>query len=148
VLAIQNAGDAGEDTGEETELPAMLATLGAWEDFFGPFHPQTLRLMTLVASTYRHRGDGDEARRLLEIVVTDAARHLGPEHEIRLAALGALSELFVAQRNYEKAGVLQRELLECRVRRLGHDHAETLAARAGLCETLLRAETHPRDLIA
>jgi hypothetical protein len=144
VLAIQNAGE----TAEETELPAMLATLGAWEHFFGPFHPQTLRLMMVIACTYRHRGDGDEARRLLEIVAKDAARHLGADHEIRLAALDTLSELFVAQRNYEKAGVLQRELLECRVRRLGHDHAETLAARAFLCETLLRAETHPRDSIA
>jgi hypothetical protein len=119
-------------------LPAMLATVCSYESFFGPFHPQTLGLTALVADVFGQAGEPDRARLLLEKVARDAARYLGTEHSVRLLALEKLRDLLLAQPDYEKAGAVQRELVECQVCRLGSDHSETLAARARLAGILLQ----------
>jgi outer membrane protein assembly factor BamD (BamD/ComL family) len=124
------------ETIHRTELPGMLATLCSYENLFGPYHPQTLRLMAEVANAYWRAGELSHARPLLERAVRDLGRHLGPEHDLYLRALTTLRDLFVAQRDYERAGAAQRELLECQIRRLGSDHSETLAARARLAAIL------------
>src|ERR1700733_12248336 len=116
---------------ERTELPAMLATLCSYESWLGPYHPQTLRLMTQVAIAYWQAGE-PEARPLLERAARDVGRHLGADHDLRLRAMASLRDLFVEQRDYERAASVQRELLECRIQRLGSDHPETLASRAYL----------------
>ena len=122
---------------EQSELAGMLATLCSYENFFGPFHPQTLMLTTVLATAYGQEGEANQARRLLEKVIADAARHLGPEHAARLAAIEALRDLFIGQGDLERAAATQRELLECQTRRLGNDDAETLAARGRLCAMLM-----------
>jgi hypothetical protein len=122
---------------DRTEFPSMLATLCSYENLFGPYHPQTLRLMAEVANAYWQAGELGHARPLLERTVRDLGRHLGTEHHLRLRAIATLRDLFVAQRDYEKAGAVQRDLLECQIRRLGSDHSETLAARARLAIILM-----------
>jgi hypothetical protein len=122
---------------EHCELDGMLATLCSYENFFGPFHPQTLMLTTVLAAAFRQAGEENRARRLLEKVIADSARHLGPEHPARLAAIEALRDLFIGQGDLGRAAAAQRELLECRIRRLGKDDAETLAARGRLCAMLM-----------
>jgi hypothetical protein len=117
---------------DHTELPSMLATLCSYENLFGPYHPQTLRLMAEVANAYWQVGELGHARPLLERAVRDLGRHLGAEHELHLRALAALRDLLIAQRDYARAGAAQRDLLECLIRRLGSDHSETQAARACL----------------
>jgi hypothetical protein len=37
---------------DPNEIPSMLATLCSYECLFGPYHPQTLRLLTEVAVAY------------------------------------------------------------------------------------------------
>jgi hypothetical protein len=125
----------------QTELPGMLATLCSYENLFGPYHPQTLRLMAEIANAYWQAGELGHARPLLERAVRDLGRHLGTGHDLRLRALAALRDLFVAQGDYERAGAAQRELLECQIRRLGSDHSETLAARARLATILFETVT-------
>ena len=115
----------------------MLATLFSYESRFGPYHPQTLRLMAQVAIAYWQAGESGYARPLLERAVGDLSRHVGRSHDLRLWAIAVLRDLFVAQRDYERAGAVQKELLECQVERLGGDHPETLATRAGLAAILL-----------
>jgi hypothetical protein len=132
---------------DRAELPSMLATLCSYEHLFGPYHPQTLRLMAEVADAYWQVGELGQARPLLERAVRDLGRYLGTEHELHLRALATLRDLFVAQREYERAGAVQRELLECQIRRLGRDHSETLAAHACLATILLQNVTceHSRN---
>jgi hypothetical protein len=115
----------------------MLATLCSYESWFGPYHPQTLRLMAQVAIAYWHAGEPGLARPLLEQAVRDLGRHLGADHDLRLLAIATLRDLFVEQRDYEKAAAVQKELLESQTQRLGGDHPETLATRAHLAKLLL-----------
>jgi len=122
---------------DRTELPGMLATLCSYEGWLGPYHPQTLCLMAQVANAYWQAGQLDHARPLLERVARDVNRSLGRDHDLRLRAIATLRDLFVAQRDYERAGAAQSELLECQMQRLGSDHPETLATRAKLAMILL-----------
>jgi tetratricopeptide (TPR) repeat protein len=117
---------------DKSELPGLLAALCYYQDCFGPYHPQTLRLMTQLGIAYSQAGEQPLAKVLLERVVRDLARILGADHELRLRAIAALRDLFVAQGDYERAVSVQKELLECQLSRLGSDHPETLQARAKL----------------
>jgi hypothetical protein len=121
---------------DPAEIPGMLATLCSYESWLGPYHPQTLGLMAQVAFAYGQAGEFDRARPLLERVARDVGKKFGRDHELRLRAIAVLRDVFVAQGDYERAGSVQSELLDCRIQRLGSDHPETIAARAML-ETIL-----------
>jgi hypothetical protein len=136
VLAMQTAS-ASPVPMDRAELPGMLATLCSYESCFGPYHPQTLCLMTQVAVAYWQAGEPEQARPLLEKAVNDLRRHLGRNQDLRLRAIATLRDLYMAQRDYERAGVAQRELLECQIQRLGSENSETVASRADLGTILL-----------
>jgi hypothetical protein len=124
---------------ERSEFPAMLATLCSYECHFGPRHPQTLLLMAHVAIAYWQDGQIDFALPLLQRSVQDIARTLGRDHELRLRAIAALRDLLLSRNDHRQACVLQRELLECQIQRLGCDHPETIATRASLAEILMES---------
>jgi hypothetical protein len=115
----------------------MLATLCSYESRFGPYHPQTLCLTAQVAIAHWQAGEPGPARPLLERAVRDMDHCLGREHDLRLRAIVALRDLLAAQRDHERAASVQRELLECQIRKLGCDHPETVRTRAGLATMLL-----------
>jgi hypothetical protein len=122
---------------DRAALPSMLATLCSYENLFGPYHPQTLGLTVQVANAFWQTGEPDHARPLLERVVRDVGRYLAWDHDLRLRAMATLKDLLVSQQDYERARVVQRELLECQTQRLGSDHPETLATRANLVKMML-----------
>jgi hypothetical protein len=115
----------------------MLATLCSYESRFGPYHPQTLCLMTRLGAAYWQAGEPRRARPLLERAVRDLGRHLGESHDLRLRALATLRDLFVAQGEYSRAASIQKEVFECQAQRLGRDHPETQVTRAKLAAILL-----------
>lgn len=121
------------------ELPSMLSTLCSYENLFGPYHPQTLRLMTEVGVACWRHGELAYARRLLERAIRDIGRVLGREHDTRLRAMTTLRDLLLQEGDYQKAGAVQRELWECQRQRLGPDHPETVTARDDLAAILLVA---------
>jgi eukaryotic-like serine/threonine-protein kinase len=130
--ATTNARPAGP-----AELPALVATLCSYESWFGPYHPQTLGLMTTVAIAYWEAGEVQYARPLLERAVIDLGRHVDRNHDLRLRAIATLKEILLAQRDYEAAVAVEKELLDCQTERLGSDHPATLATRADLATMLL-----------
>ena len=95
---------------DQAKLPGMLATLCFYDNWLGPYHPQTLHLMVQVAGAYCEAGLFGDARPLLERAVRDIGRHLGQDHDLRLTAMAALRDLLTAQGDYEEAGVLRRDL--------------------------------------
>jgi len=122
---------------EASDLPAIRATLCSYENWFGPYHPNTLRLMLEAGIAHSEHGELGTARRLLERSIRDLGRTLGWEHDVRLRAMGALQEVCARQGDWARAAVAQRELLECQTRRFGGDHPETVRARAELGSILL-----------
>lgn len=104
---------------DPVELPAMLATLCAWECSFGPYHPNVLRLQVEVARVFEKSGDSARARMLLERAVRDTRRFLAPDHELRIKAVTALRDLLIGQNEQGHATLLQRELMECGKPELG-----------------------------
>jgi hypothetical protein len=123
---------------DPAELPSMLATLYSYESLFGPYAPQTLCLMAQVGDACSQAGELEYARHLLERVVRDVGRHLAQDHDLRLRAIATLRDIFIAQRDYRRAGMVVNELLECQVRLVGADHPEALATRANLALILLQ----------
>jgi hypothetical protein len=122
---------------ERTELPAMVATLCSYESWFGPYHPQTLGLMTTVAIAYWKAGEVQYARPMLERAVIDLGRHVDRNHDLRLRAIVTLKDILLAQRDYDRAAAVEKELLDCQTELLGSDHPDTLATRADLATILL-----------
>jgi hypothetical protein len=98
---------------EQGDLPGMIATLYSYEDWFGPYHPQTLRLMTEVALMLWELRDIVRARPLLERTARDCGRYFGREWEPRARLLAALRDLYLEQAESEKASAVQKELWEC-----------------------------------
>jgi hypothetical protein len=126
---------------DRAELPSMLATLCSYECFLGPYHPQTLGLMAQVAIAHWQAGENQRARILLERAVRDLGRYLDRAHDLRLRALSSLRDLLLAQSDYERAGAVQAEILECQIQRLGGDHPDTRATREHLQTMLLRGNS-------
>jgi hypothetical protein len=98
--------------------------------------------MVEVGEALRENGERDRARPLLERAVRDLGRFLGRDHDPRLRAIASLRDLLIAEYDYQRAALFQRELMECQTRRLGTDHPETIAARASLSVLLLAATEH------
>ena len=114
----------------------MLATLAAYERFFGPYHFQTLAMTTILAEALGACGHRMAGRRLLERAVEGLTKHHGRYHPTRLRALQAWSALLCQEQDWKAAVTVQRELLDCRKHLLGPDHPEALAARDNLSTTL------------
>jgi hypothetical protein len=123
------------------EIPGMLATLASYEAMFGPYHPQTLALMTALAVGLCASGSRADGRRLLERAAGDLTRYHGRYHPVRIRALEAWSALLRQEGDWMAALPVQRELTVCRIHLLGEDHADSLAARENLSLTLF-AVTH------
>jgi hypothetical protein len=124
---------------DRSELPSLAATLCSYENFFGPYHPHTLRLLVEVAGAYWDHGELARARTLLERAVRDLGRHLGRGHDVRLRALTRLRDVLIQQGEHSNAFAVQRELIECCTERFGAEHPDTLAARAELAAAFLAA---------
>jgi hypothetical protein len=108
---MQNLNISANQPGQ-AELPGMLATLCFYDNWLGPYHPQTLRLAALVADACWQAGMLEHARPLLERAVRDIGRCLGQDHDLRLRAMTALRDLLASQGDYEEAGALHIELLK------------------------------------
>ncbi|MEO8132580.1 MAG: tetratricopeptide repeat protein [Betaproteobacteria bacterium] len=80
--------------------------------------------------------DLEFSRRLLDDLVSQMKRKLGPEHADTVSAMNSLAETLNAMGDHAAACGLQKEVVAARSRSLGEEHAETLAAMNSLAETL------------
>jgi hypothetical protein len=133
---MQSRSTVSEDL-PAADLPAMLATLGSYDRFFGPRHIQTLSLAVRVAEVLRDSGESQTARSLLERVVRDLNQSSNRTHPTRISALHALGAVLIEQSQLPKAIAVQKELSECRLLVAGPDAPETIAARADLGTLLM-----------
>lgn len=114
----------------------MIATLCSYENLFGPYHPQTLRMMIEVGAACLRTGDLAHARFLLERATSDLNRFFGRDHEARLRAVAGLRDLYRASGELDKAESMERELFECWLEDPGQRAvmSETVFAEGAKCQ--------------
>ena len=96
---------------ETGPIPSMLATLCSYENWFGPYHPQPLRLMTQLALAFRNAHELHLAQLLLERAVKDSERLLGLDHDLRLGAPLSLRDVYREQQEWARAATVQKEIV-------------------------------------
>jgi hypothetical protein len=127
----------------ESKIPSMAATLCSYQGFFGPYHPQTLSVATLLAEELLNNGDRATGQRLLERALEDLTKHHSPHHPLRLRALEAWGLLLRQDRDWPRALPVQRELAGRLAELHGPDHPSTIAAvndLAAVLSSLMRGD--------
>src|ERR1035438_5490669 len=132
------AGPKSEVVIDRANLPSLVATFCSYESLFGPYHPQTLQLLTTLGIAYWQAGELGLALSVLERAVRDLNGNLQRDHHLRLRALAAMKEVSLAQGDHERAGAVQTEIVGCQIDRRGSDHPDTVVARADLAMILLK----------
>jgi hypothetical protein len=96
----------------EADLQGMLSTLCLYDNWLGPYHPQTLRLLAQAGSACWRAGFCDYARPLLERAVRDIGRYLLQDTELQVNALSDLGDLLASVGEYERSAALRAELAQ------------------------------------
>ena len=98
-------------------------------------HPDIIRAMGNLATTYQRLGKYTEAEKL-EIPVLDATnRILGVEHPDTIRAMGHLASTYQSLEKYTEAEKLKIQVLDARNRILGEEHSDTIYSMGSLVLT-------------
>ncbi len=96
------------------------------ENLLGPAHPDTLRIVSGLATAYRYQGRLADAEKLEMQVIEAKKRVMGVEHPSTLVSMGNLAKTYTYQQRYAEALELDLQILETRKRVLGVDHSSML----------------------
>jgi tetratricopeptide (TPR) repeat protein len=91
-------------------------------------HPDTLRSMINLATTYRNQGRWKEAEELNVQVVETSKRVLGIEHPDTLRSINNLASTYWNQGRWKEAEELEVQVVETTKRVLGTEHPDTLSS--------------------
>jgi hypothetical protein len=100
----------------------------------GAEHPDTLRSMASLATTYGQQGRC-KAEKLQVDVMELSKRLLGAEHPDTLTSMASLAATYGQQRRWNEAEKLQVDVMELSKRLLGAEHPDTLTSMANLAAT-------------
>jgi serine/threonine protein kinase/tetratricopeptide (TPR) repeat protein len=107
--------------------------LALWEELlrlakakFGPEDPNTLAVMSNLASCYRDLGKLDQAIPLYEQTFKLRKARLGPDHPVTLLSMDELGIAYGEEGKFDEALSVHEEALRLTKARLGPDHPETL----------------------
>ncbi|KAJ7850243.1 hypothetical protein B0H13DRAFT_2401407, partial [Mycena leptocephala] len=101
----------------------------------GDDHPDTLRAMGCLASTYRSLGKYNKAEVLEVVVLAKQKQVLGDDHPDTLRAMGRLASTHWHLGKFHQAEELEVVVLEKQKQVLGDDHPDTLLAMGNLAST-------------
>ena len=108
----------------------------------GDDHPETLVVMSDLASTLCDQDRLNEAEALEVRIMETWKRTRGEQHHQTLDAMSNLAVTISAQGRPEEAEVLNRHVMEVRKSILGEDHLDTLISMNNLSKTLSDQERH------
>ncbi|KAF8179777.1 hypothetical protein K438DRAFT_1603511 [Mycena galopus ATCC 62051] len=117
---------------------AIKLEVHTWEktrEILGDDHPEVLRAMNNLASTYDTLGQFDEGEKLKLVVLEKRRKLLGVEHLDTLIAMNNLAYTYHRLGRFEDAEQLQLVVLEKRRKILSDEHPDTLAAMGHLANT-------------
>ena len=104
-------------------------------DMLGQEHPDTLRSMNMLASTYLSQGRWKEAEELMMQVMETRKRVLGQEHPNTLTSMNNLASTYQSQGRRKEAEELRLQVMETTKRVLGQEHPDTLRSMHNLAST-------------
>ncbi|KAF8143155.1 hypothetical protein K438DRAFT_651797 [Mycena galopus ATCC 62051] len=124
------------DSGRSKEAEYLGAmVLEKRKQLLGADHPDTLRAMANLATTYRQLGRYQEAEPLEGTVLEKRKQLLGADHPDTLEAMANLAATYHKLGRYQEAEPLKGTVLEKQKQLLGADHPDTLRAMANLAVT-------------
>ena len=103
-------------------------------EFNGGEHPDTLRAMTNLATSYWKQGRWDDSVKLEEKVLENS-KTLGDQHPDTLTAMANLATSYRMQGRWDESVKLEEKVLENRKTLLGDQHPDTLTSMANLAAT-------------
>ncbi|KAJ7870703.1 hypothetical protein B0H13DRAFT_2280573 [Mycena leptocephala] len=112
-----------------------LAVLEKRRQVLGDAHPDTLRAMANLASTYSHLGKSHKSEELEVVVLEKRKTVLGDDHPDTLWTMGNLASTYWHLGKFQQAEELQVVVLEKQKHVLGNDHPDTLQAMGNLAST-------------
>jgi tetratricopeptide (TPR) repeat protein len=116
-------------------VPLLEKALNYHRTVSGPEHPDTLKAMHDLATSYHHAGRRDEAIKLKEEVLTLRRKVLGPEHPDTLSAMNSLAHSYGYAGRGDEALKLQEELLPLDRKVRGPEHPSTLGSMHNLANS-------------
>jgi hypothetical protein len=102
----------------------------------GKQHPDTLTVMSCLATSLSFQGDLSGAKRLHEAVLRARKQTLGPEHPDTLTSMHNLARALYGLGDLPRAKRLQKTVVRVRKRVLGPEHTDTLMSMGNLASIL------------
>ncbi|KAG8816346.1 hypothetical protein FRC17_000361 [Serendipita sp. 399] len=103
---------------------------------YGPTYPGTLDMMGSLATTFRHRGQLEEAEKLGREVLQRRTEIVGLKHSDTILSMNNLSLTLSARGKLREAEEMKRKVLELRKETSGPDHPDTIAAMGNYASAL------------
>jgi tetratricopeptide (TPR) repeat protein len=115
-------------------------------DHRGSDHPDTLRSIESLATSYADLGRHADPRQLRTEVVARRTANLGPDHADTVAGMSELAKSYNALARHAEALELREQILALRKVRPGPDHPDTLASMKDLAATYYFLGRHAEAL--
>jgi tetratricopeptide (TPR) repeat protein len=109
-----------------TAIEQFQAAREIYTEHLGPDHPETLKCMNGLASSYYEAGRLQEALKLFEEAVQRKRAKLGPDHPETLKSMNNLAASYLAAGRIQEAIKLHEETLQFKKAKLGPEHPDTL----------------------
>jgi tetratricopeptide (TPR) repeat protein len=113
----------------------QVAVMQMRKRILGEEHPDTLRSVGNLASTYQNQGRWKEAEELQVQVMQMSKRVLGEKHPDTLLSVGNLASIYQNQGRWKEAEELQVQMMQMSKRVLGEEHPDTLTSVRNLAST-------------
>ncbi|MFD8098769.1 FxSxx-COOH system tetratricopeptide repeat protein [Nocardia fluminea] len=110
--------------------------LELWLRHLGPSAVEVLEAECILASVSYDLGEFEVAMSAAENLTVRCGELLGLDHPLTLTAASCLARCLRGAARYEEATILNRSILELRIRVLGEDHPETIATACSLGRSL------------
>ncbi len=98
-------------------------------------HPETLKAMNALATSWWEQGHWKEAEKLELQEIEIRKKVLGPEHQDTMKCIDGLAATYLDQGRYNEAEELLMQILPIQTKILGLEHPETLFSTARLAST-------------
>ena len=113
----------------------LLEVMDMRKKMLGAEHPDTLKSMGNLASTYSNQGRWNKAEQLQVQVMDMMKKLLGGEHPDTLKSMGNLANTYSNQGRWNEAEQLKFHVVDMRKKLLGAEHPDTLRSMANLAAT-------------